>query len=115
MLRAFSMSGAFSGTVSAPQFTAGNTIITSNYLTMQGVRLVSYSSGIALLDNTGGGACLLWMPRYLAANLPAATSCDGAFAMVSDATAVTPRSVLAGGGANKVMAQSNGTNWIIIG
>lgn len=37
----------------------------------------------------------------------------GAITYVSDATATTPRSIAAGGGANKVMVWSDGTNWLI--
>jgi len=48
------------------------------------------------------------------ANLPsAATAGAGARATVSDATATTFASTVAGGGANIVPVMSNGTNWII--
>ena len=43
----------------------------------------------------------------------AGTAGAGAVASISDATATTPRSIAAGGGANKVMVWSDGTNWLI--
>lgn len=56
----------------------------------------------------------LWMERFTVAQLPAAASYDGAIANVSDATATTARSIVAGGGANKVLVMSDGTNWLIV-
>ena len=51
---------------------------------------------------------------YTVATLPsAATSGVGARAFVSDATATTFASTVAGGGANKVPVYSDGTNWKI--
>jgi hypothetical protein len=51
---------------------------------------------------------------YTVATLPsAATSGTGARAFVSDATATTFASTVAGGGANKVPVYSDGTNWKI--
>jgi hypothetical protein len=49
---------------------------------------------------------------YTVATLPSAvTSGIGARAFVSDATATTFASTVAGGGANKVPVYSDGTNW----
>jgi hypothetical protein len=49
---------------------------------------------------------------YTVATLPSAvTSGVGARAFVSDATATTFASTVAGGGANKVPVYSDGTNW----
>ena len=51
---------------------------------------------------------------YTVATLPSATSSGmGARSFVSDATATTFASVVAGGGANKVPVYSDGTNWKI--
>ena len=51
---------------------------------------------------------------YTVATLPSAvTSGVGARAFVSDATATTFASTVAGGGANKVPVYSDGTNWKI--
>ena len=51
---------------------------------------------------------------YTVATLPsAATSGVSARAFVSDATATTFASTVAGGGANKVPVYSDGTNWKI--
>jgi len=46
-------------------------------------------------------------------SLPAASSWSFTIMAVTDATATTSRSVVAGGGANKVMVWSDGTNWLI--
>lgn len=51
--------------------------------------------------------------NYTVANLPAAATWTYGRAMVSDATATTFNSVVAGGGANKVPVFSDGTNWRI--
>jgi len=51
---------------------------------------------------------------YTVATLPSASTAGaGARAFVTDATATTFASVVAGGGANKVPVVSDGTNWII--
>ena len=51
---------------------------------------------------------------YTVATLPSAsTSGAGARSFVSDATATTFASTVAGGGANKVPVYSDGTNWKI--
>ena len=53
-------------------------------------------------------------PSYTVATLPAAaTAGAGAMAWVTDATATTFLSTVAGGGANKVPVSSDGTNWLI--
>lgn len=53
-------------------------------------------------------------PSFTVANLPAAaTAGAGAMAWVTDATATTFLSTVAGGGANKVPVSSDGTNWVI--
>ena len=49
----------------------------------------------------------------LAAAASASGAGAGAITYVTDATATTPRSIAAGGGANKVMVWSDGTNWLI--
>jgi hypothetical protein len=52
------------------------------------------------------------LTAYTVATLPSAvTSGVGARAFVSDATATTFASTVAGGGANKVPVYSDGTNW----
>lgn len=53
-------------------------------------------------------------PTVVASLISAATAGKGALAYVTDATATTPRSTVAGGGANEVLVMSNGANWIII-
>jgi hypothetical protein len=53
------------------------------------------------------------LPTVTVAGLPTAAGKTGAEIYVSDATATTPRSIVAGGGANFVKVFSNGTNWLI--
>lgn len=52
------------------------------------------------------------VPTYTVATLPA-TATAGARAYVTDATATTFASVVAGGGTNKVPVYGDGTNWRI--
>ncbi len=52
-------------------------------------------------------------PSYTVAGLPSAASYPYHRAFVTDATATTFASTVAGGGANKVPVFSDGTNWII--
>lgn len=49
-----------------------------------------------------------------AASLPSAASYAGALYYVTDANATTRLSTVAGGGANKVIVYSDGTNWLIL-
>ena len=51
---------------------------------------------------------------YTVATLPSAASFEGAIAYVTDANATTRLSTVAGGGANKVVVYSDGTNWLIL-
>jgi len=63
------------------------------------------ASGNILLLGTGGIAV---------ASLPAASSHPYCLASVTDATSTTPRSTAAGGGSNKCVVWSDGTNWLIV-
>ncbi len=55
------------------------------------------------------------LTSYTVATLPSAsTSGEGSLAFVTDANATTARSVVAGGGSNKVVVFSDGTNWRIV-
>ena len=51
---------------------------------------------------------------YTVATLPTASSFEGATAYVTDANATTRLSTVAGGGSNKVIVFSDGTNWLIL-
>jgi hypothetical protein len=54
------------------------------------------------------------LPSYTVSGLPsAATVGAGSMAFVTDATATTAYSVVSGGGSNKVLVISDGTDWII--
>lgn len=62
----------------------------------------------------GGNGSYVQTPSMTVTNLAAAgTAGAGARAFVTDATATTFLSVVAGGGANKVPVVSDGTNWLI--
>ena len=68
-------------------------------------------------ENAGTGSARLCVYRSgatVVASLPsAATAGSGARAFVTDATATTFLTTVAGGGANKVPVVSDGTNWLI--
>jgi len=68
-------------------------------------------------ENAGTGSARLYVPvtgSTTVASLPsAATAGVGARSFVTDATATTFLSTVAGGGANKVPVVSDGTNWLI--
>ncbi len=80
-------------------------------------------SSAALVDPKGRGttAFLLWLADInsrkrdvlTVAGLPLAGTSTGQSYMVSDATAVTFWTIVAGGGANTVPVTSDGTNWRI--
>jgi hypothetical protein len=53
-------------------------------------------------------------PTAFASLVAAGTAGQGALAWVTDATATTARSTVAGGGSNKVLVMSDGTNWLIV-
>lgn len=68
-----------------------------------------------LVGQFGSGSPIIpALTVYTVATLPSAvTSGVGARSFVSDATATTFASTVAGGGANKVPVYSDGTNWKI--
>jgi len=77
--------------------------------------LTRVAAGVMKITNGSTGAgCLLLNPVAVASLPSAATAGSSALAMVNDATATTPRSTVAGGGANKVLVMSDGTNWLIV-
>lgn len=63
-------------------------------------------------DNNTNPTVMQYKP-FVVSGLPSAATYSYGFAFVSDATATTIRSVVAGGGSNKVMVFSDGTNWLI--
>ena len=79
----------------------------------------TWSSNVLYLknENAGTGSARLMVPvtgATTVASLPAAaTAGAGARSMVTDATATTFASTVAGGGSNKVPVVSDGTNWLI--
>ena len=100
------------GVSSSGQFTWSSAANTASGVD---TRLTRVAAGIAKIDNGSTGAgCLLLNPVAVASLPLAATAGSSALAMVNDATATTPRSTVAGGGSNKVLVMSDGTNWIIV-
>jgi hypothetical protein len=64
--------------------------------------------------NTTDNAQPVKLQSYIVSGLPSAATCgEGSVAWVTDASATTYYSIVAGGGSNKVMVISDGTNWII--
>lgn len=96
--------------------TAGDNIVV--YVPNQGD--TRRSSLTTLVEFLSTAFTSLWATDYLGtdpvtvANLPSASEAGaGARAMVTDATATTFASTVAGGGANTVPVFSNGTDWKI--
>ncbi len=54
------------------------------------------------------------LPSYTVATLPSAATCGaGSMAFVTDATLTTAYTAVIGGGSNKVLVVSDGTDWVI--
>jgi hypothetical protein len=65
-------------------------------------------------SNTTDDAQPRKLPSYIVSGLPSASTCGaGSCAFVTDATVTTVYTTVAGGGSNKVLVISDGTNWII--
>jgi len=113
----------------APAFTVGGTVTyhfssTSLNTTAQiafgsatgvgDVALVRVAAGILKVSNGSTGAGVIVTPSRLVSALPVAAAAGaGARSFVTDATATTFHSTVAGGGTNKVPVVSDGTNWLI--
>lgn len=77
--------------------------------------IASPADGVVTISkNNGSSAAAVQLFGMTVAALPAAATYPYSVAFVTDATATTPRSTVAGGGANKVMVMSDGTNWLIV-
>ena len=64
--------------------------------------------------NTNDDAKPRKLPSYIVSGIPSASTCGaGAMAFVTDATSTTAYTTVAGGGTNKVLVISDGSNWII--
>jgi hypothetical protein len=64
--------------------------------------------------NTTDHAQPVKLPSYTVGGLPSAATCGaGAMAFVTDATSTTAYATVSGGGSNKVLVISDGTDWII--
>jgi hypothetical protein len=82
-----------------------------NGFARKAAKVIEINSGTA---GTYPGVALNLGTQTVAQLTAAATAGAGALAFVSDATATTPRSTVAGGGANKVLVMSDATNWLIV-
>lgn len=83
---------------------------TASTSTTTGALIVSGGAGIAGNVVSGG---IVRVASYLAASLPTASTYPGGIAYVTDSTGTGRHNTVAGGGANKVMVYSDGTNWLI--
>lgn len=78
--------------------------------------LARVAAGVVKVSAAGGStAGAIVLDPKTVANLPSAsTAGTGALAVVTDANATTARTTVAGGGSNKVLVMSDGTNWKIV-
>ena len=76
--------------------------------------ITSPADGVVYITrNNGTSAGTVRVGTQTVASLPSAVTYPGSLAIVSDATATTPRSTVAGGGSNICVVFSDGTNWLI--
>jgi hypothetical protein len=81
---------------------------------LAGTAFYPFNNGTGTLGQANNRWSAVYTSAVLVAALPSATTGGaGARAFVSDATATTFASIVAGGGANNVPVYSNGTNWLI--
>ena len=102
--------------VVAPRLPAATTQYDANYINELNNILRLYFNQVdnILGQFSSGSEYIPALTVYTVATLPsAATAGVGARAFVSDATATTFASTVAGTGANKVPVYSDGTNWKI--
>ncbi|WP_395734087.1 hypothetical protein [Prosthecobacter sp.] len=83
--------------------------------TARDMQLIRGGTVKATIDaNTNSNEQPVKLKSYIVSGLPSASTCGaGSMAFVTDATATTAYSTVAGGGSNKVLVISDGTNWII--
>lgn len=97
------VSGLGTGNATPSQLRLSSPLIGSTGTTAQ-----TETIGLTIINGTAR------LSVYTVATLPgASTSGEGAMAFVTDATSTTTYTTVAGGGSNKVMVISDGTNWII--
>jgi len=97
-------SGLGTGNAAASTLTLRSSVATSS-----GTGAHTYATGLVI--NAGTAV----LTNYTVATLPSASASgmQGAMAFVTDATSTTTYTTVAGGGSNKVLVISDGTNWII--
>lgn len=95
----------------------GDTVVNTVF-SGAGVSIQYLGTEVVRVKSTGmaisGNGTFFKLPSMTVANLTAAATAGfGSIACVTDATATTAGTTVAGGGANIVYVRSNGTNWII--
>ena len=76
--------------------------------------LARSSAGVVKFTNGSSGSGAPKLSSYTVSQLPSASTVGvGVMAFVTDATATTAYTTVSGGGSNKVLVVSDGTNWII--
>jgi hypothetical protein len=95
--------------------TPAGTIFYNNFIDPNGAlhfRVMEASGGSYIFKHVLDDLAVA-IPTYTVAALPSAASTLNRAAFVTDATATTFASIVAGGGGNHVPVWSNGTNWLI--
>lgn len=112
---AFTIAGAITYSFTSTSLNTKATQIAFGSATGVGdVALARVAAGILKVSDGSTGAGVIVTPSRTVSALPAAaTAGAGARSFVTDATATTFLSTVAGGGANKVPVVSDGTNWLI--
>jgi len=88
--------------------TSSTVILQSPVAVASGTGAQTLTTGLTIINGTAK------LTSYTVSGLPSASTCGaGACAFVTDATATTAYTTVAGGGANKVLVISDGTNWVI--
>jgi len=88
--------------------TPSSLILQSPLIGSSGTTAQTATTGLTIINGTAK------LTSYTVATLPSASVAgDGAMAFATDATATTAYTVVAGGGSNKVLVISDGTDWII--
>lgn len=85
----------------------------TNFQWGSGSKVTNPANGMVGVQANGSLPSGLQLGIQTVGTLLSAVTYSGALAVVSDATATTARSIVAGGGANIVVVFSNGTNWLI--
>lgn len=90
----------------------------SDHWALSAATVPSSSNRVLLVDKTNLNVAFSKPPKMPSSTVASAPSAStygaGSLHMMTDATATTPRSTPTGGGSNKVVCFSDGTNWLIL-